>query len=119
MVDMPMISVLFTQDGEPAPAHTCAVLSCFLRAERQDYTQANTVSSLKPPVIPTSQVCKVSSDGLSIRNTTPCLLVLQAPFPGSSALPLFIFSNLSGVVTASSFVFVPVEVTAAYSQDRF
>lgn len=49
----------------------------------------------------------------------PCLLVLQAPFPGSSALPVFIFSSLSGVVTASSFVFVPVEVTAACSRDRF
>ncbi|KAK7818208.1 hypothetical protein U0070_009596, partial [Myodes glareolus] len=31
----------------------------------------------------------------------PCLLVLQAPFPGSSALPVFIFSSLSGVVKAS------------------
>lgn len=49
----------------------------------------------------------------------PCLLVLQAPFPGSSALPVFIFSSLSGVVTASSFVFVPVEVTAASSRGRF
>lgn len=49
----------------------------------------------------------------------PCLLVLQAPFPGSSAPPVFIFSSLRGVVTASCFVFVPVEATAAYSQDRF
>lgn len=114
VVDMPMISVLFTPDGEPAHTHVLcspasSELSDKITHRLLTYTTCDPHLSGLPGVLGWSQHQKYN----------PCLLVLQAPFPGSSALPVFIFSSLSGVVTASSFVFVPVEVTAACSRDRF
>lgn len=114
VVDMPMISVLFTPDGEPAHTHVLwspasSELSDKITRRLLTYTTCDPHLSGLRGVLGWSQHQKYN----------PCLLVLQAPFPGSSALPVFIFSSLSGVVTASSFVFVPVEATAAYSRKRF